>query len=199
MKSTEQDQIPAVPETLSEKVYFCVFVESGYEETVARTIQYCNYGRAFFPQRIKPVHRHGVWVDEKRALFPGYVFVEGESLMPQLTRINHVIRLLHYEDKTVQLRDSDLAFAKMLFLGDGSVRKLKTVQEGSYIRVTDDLLKNFNGRVLRVDKRKRIAEVEITLVGTVNRVWLGLDMMEPAPEAEEDTTPQPEIGNDFKE
>ena len=67
------------------------------------------------------------------------------------------------------------------------------------IRVTDDLLKNFNGRVLRVDKRKRIAEVEITLVGTVNRVWLGLDMMEPAPEAEEDTTPQPEIGNDFKE
>lgn len=188
MKSIDRDQVPAIPgaEILPEKIYLCVFVESGYEETVARAIQYCHYGRAFFPQRIKPVRRHNVWVDEKKALFPGYVFVEGDTLNPQLSRINHVIRLLRYEDRTVQLRGNDLTFAKMLFRGDGTVPKLRTVQEGSFIRVTDDLLKNFNGRVLRVDKRKRLAEVEITLVGTVNRVWLGLDVMEPSePAAEE--------------
>ena len=162
-----------------EESFCCVFCESGFEPLVVHALEYCGYGRALFPQRIKPVCRRGVWTDEKRALLPGYVFLRGEAPAYAVRAINHVIRLLRYEDGTVRLRGGDLDFARMLFQGNGEVQKLWAVRDGDYVRITDNLLKNANARVLRVEKRKHLAEVEILLAGTVNRVWLGLDILEP--------------------
>ena len=53
-----------------EEPFCCVFCESGFEPLVVHALEYCGYGRALFPQRIKPVCRRGVWTDEKRALLP---------------------------------------------------------------------------------------------------------------------------------
>ncbi|MBQ6383669.1 MAG: hypothetical protein IJJ42_08735 [Clostridia bacterium] len=162
----------------SEISYCCIFCKSGSETLVARTMEYCGFGRALFPQRVVPVCRRGIWQDERKALLPGYVFLEGSVPSWYLHKVNHAIRLLRYDDGTSRLRGYDQAFADELFNVNGMFPKLRAVREGDFVRVTDKILQNVNGRVLRVDKRKHIAEIEILLAGALNRVWLGLDMLE---------------------
>ena len=171
----------------SAEAYFCVFCDSGHEDSVVQALEYCGYGAALFPKRVRPVCRRGVWADELRALMPGYVFVRGQAVPLRPKSIVHVIRLLRYEDGTCLLRGSDRTFAETLFRGQGVIPRLETVQEGSFIRVTDPLLQDMAGKVLRVDRRKHLAEVEITITGTPHRIWLGLNIVEPAPDAKTNT------------
>ena len=142
-------------------------------------MEYCGFGRALFPQRVVPICRHGVWQDEKKALLPGYVFLAGTVPPWYLYKVNHAICLLRYDDGTSRLRGYDRSFADELFNVDGTIPKLQAVRAGDFVHVTDKILQHVNGKVLRVDKRKHIAEIEIFLAGALNRVWLGLDMLEP--------------------
>ena len=170
---------PEVPQPDEEEaVYSCVFVESGYEALAAQVIDYCGFGQTLTLQRILPYRRKdGAWFDRKRALLPGYIFIRGEAVNYRLRRINHVIRLLQYADGKCALRGRDRVFAERAFRTGGVIPKLQAHWEGDFVRVTDPLLDQLNGEVLRVDKRKRIAEIDLDLVGTQNRVWLGLDII----------------------
>ena len=160
-----------------EDVYSCVFVESGFEQLVVHTVEYCGYGEALALRKIMPHYQKDkTWRDVNRALLPGYIFIRGEAVNYRLRRINHVIRLLRYADGKSALRGADRAFAERAFQTGGTIPKLQAHWEGSFVRVTDDLLRTMNGRVIRVDKRDHCAEIEIDLVGTANRIWLGLDL-----------------------
>ena len=166
------------PRTDEETVYCCVFVESGYEALAARTVEYCGFGQTLALERILPYRRKdGTWVDRKRPLLPGYIFIRGEAVNYRLRRVNHVIRLLQYADGKCALRGSDRVFAERAFQTGGVIPKLQAHREGDFIRVDDPLLDQLNGKVLRVNKRNRIAEIDLDLVGTQNRVWLGLDII----------------------
>ena len=72
----------------------------------------------------------------------------------------------------------DRAFAEMLLRTDGVVGTLSAVQEGSYVRVNEGALRDFNGRVVKVDKRKRLAKVEMDILGDRRAVWLAFRLLE---------------------
>ena len=165
----------------AEAVYCCVFVESGYEALAAQVIEYCGFGETLALERILPYRRtDGTWVDRKRPLLPRYIFILGEAVNYRLRRVNHVIRLLQYADGKCALRGNDRLFAERAFQTGGVIPKLEARWEGDFVRVTDDLLRQMNGSVLRVDKRKHFAKIELDLVGISNHVWLGLDLADKA-------------------
>ena len=167
--------------------YICLFCESGFEETVCRTIAFCDYGLALFPKQLKPVHRKSGWRDELRPLLPGYVFMRGDLTADQLRTLNHVKYPLRYSDGSTSLVGNDLTLAEMTFRSEGVIPKLQAVQEGSFVRVTDPLLKDLECRVLRVEKRKRLAQVELSTLGSIRQLWLGLDLLEPLSESIDET------------
>ena len=71
----------------------------------------------------------------------------------------------------------DRVFAERAFQTGGVIPKLQAHREGDFIRVDDPLLDQLNGKVRSVNKRNRLAEIDLDLVGTQNRVWLGLDII----------------------
>jgi len=162
----------------SEEVFRCLFCEIGQEKTVAQEIRNCDLGDPCYPQCVKPFRRNGVWSDEVFPLFPGYVFIRGNAPDQAFKRINHVIRLLRYDTGESALYGTDLEFAKVLWREKGVIRRMEAVREGTFVRVTDPLLLDIRGTVLKVVSRRQIALVELAVSGQTRRIWLGLNILE---------------------
>lgn len=165
----------------------CLFCLTGKEESVVSRIIDRGLGVAFHPRKMKPFFKKGKWEDIPVSLLPGYVFVISESPVPlnQLWRITDVIRPLTYgpEDHDGYLSGQDRALALWLMQENGMVGNLDVLKEGSQIRIIGGLLKDLNGRVIKVDRRKRLANVELEIVGSVHSVWLGVNFLEPSDRA----------------
>ena len=160
----------------------CLFCVTGREAGVVRTLEKTEGVLAVFPQKVKPVWVKNDWVEELFPLFPGYVFVYSHSLIPYATLCadRNVLRVLTYDKEGNEscLNGPDRAFAEMLLRTDGVVGTLSAVQEGSYVRVNEGALRDFNGRVVKVDKRKRLAKVEMDILGDRRAVWLAFRLLE---------------------
>lgn len=168
----------------------CLFCLTGKEESVVSRINEKGLGSAFHPRKTKPFFKKGKWEDVPVSLLPGYVFVISETPVPLnvLWRVPDVIRPLTYgpDDHEGYLSGSDRALALWLMQENGLVGNLDMVKEGTQIRIIGGLLKNFNGRILKVDRRKRLANVELELVGSIHNIWLGVNFLEPADHAKND-------------
>ena len=162
----------------------CLFCVTGKEEHVAARICEAGLGNAFHPQKKKPFFKNGEWEDRQVSLLPGYVFVAADTPVPLsvFCQISGVIRPLTYgpDDHEGYLTGNDLGLAVWLMQEKGIVDKLDAVEEGGRIRIVDGLLKDINGKVLHVDRRKRLAHVELEIVGNIHGVWLGLNFLERA-------------------
>lgn len=161
----------------------CLFCETGKEENVAAQIREAGLGNAFHPQKKKPFFKNGEWEDRQVSLLPGYVLVAADMPMPLsvFCRIKGVIRPLTYgpDDHEGYLMGEDLWLVEWLIQENGVVDKMDAVEEGGRVRIVDGLLKDINGKVLRVDRRKRLAHIELEIVGNIHGVWLGLNFLEP--------------------
>lgn len=168
----------------------CLFCLTGKEKSVVARINDAGLGSAFHPQKIKPFFKNGKWEDIPVPLLPGYVFVISDIPVPLnlLWRITDVIRPLTYgpDDHDGYLVGSDRALALWLMQENGLVGNLDIVKEGNQIRVLGGLLKNFSGRVLKVDRRKRLANIELEIVGSIHNIWLGVNFLELANHAVSD-------------
>ena len=160
----------------------CLFCVTGREAGVVRTLEETEGVRAVFPQKVKLIWKKDAWVQELFPLFPGYVFVYSHFLIPYTTLCadRNVLRILTYdrEGKESCLNDRDRAFAEMILRTNGVVGVLDAVQEGSYVRVNEGALHDFNGHVVKVDKRKRLAKVEMDILGDRRDVWLAFHLLE---------------------
>ena len=55
---------------------------------------------------------------------------------------------------------------------------LEAVEEGNRVKIIDGILQNYNGRVVKVDRRKRLAKVELELLGDRRGVWLAFQILQ---------------------
>lgn len=160
----------------------CIMCTTGMEERVARAIMYRELGEAIIPKKIRRRCFHGVWEEDQVPLLPGYVFVFDEGSCPEsltLLRMDHVIRVLRYTDEPQGwLRGADLSFACWLRDQRGLFGTLEAVREGSFVRITDGILRDFNGTVLTVDKRKQLAKVQLDILDGQKIVWLNYSFLE---------------------
>lgn len=161
----------------------CLLCTAGREETVVRTIGMLCLGEAIFPRKVRRIRRNGEWQEDRAALLPGYVFVYtvGERERPEdYLRLDGVMRVLRYgEEKDGWLYGDDLAFADWIRERDGMLGTLTAIEEGDWVRVDEGLLKEMRGRVVRVDRRKQIACVEMSILGGGKRVWLSYELLKP--------------------
>lgn len=139
--------------------------------------------RAVFPQKIKPIFHRDGWKDEKFPLFPGYVFVYSHHPIPRreaLIRESGILRVLTYgkDDTQGYLVKNDRTFAEMLLQKEGVMGALEAVEEGNRVKIIDGILQNYNGRVVKVDRRKRLAKVELELLGDRRGVWLAFQILQ---------------------
>ena len=171
----------------------CFFCKCGKERDVVRHFRAVfPKDRAIVPTRTRYRRTREAVFEEEVPLLPGYVFFEireeGKPA-PEITegillalldfaRTDSVLRLLKYTDGDWRLRGFDDQFAEMLIKTGGNIGVSKAYfDEGKRIRITDGFLKDYEGDIVRVNKKTRTAEISVDFQGKKVSMWLGYELM----------------------
>lgn len=155
--------------------YGCLFCRTGAEETIAGCInQTISDVEAIAPTRIRRKTVAGKIVEDQVQLLPGYLFfrTESDEQITRLTRIANVLKLLEYDNLSWELIGGDREFAEFLFDND-LLRPPHVKFIDGKLHFEDGFLYGHDDAVLRVNRRKKTAEVRLE----TDRLtfWIGYD------------------------
>lgn len=176
----------------------CFFCKSGKESDVIKHFFMAfPDGEAISPTRTRIRRVHDAAIEERVPLLPGYVFfqiTENERevvetidanliALLQFARIDSVLKLLRYSDGTWRLFGSDDLFAEMLFKSGGNIELSQAYfDRGNRIRILDGFLKDYEGQITSVNRKKKTVEVTVDLQGKRVIMWLGYELVEAVPD-----------------
>ena len=161
----------------------CLFCLTGYEDELVKRIEADQLGKALFPKKVKRLKQQGSWEEIVQPLFPGYVFIYSDEPYPMSVffRYEQVIRVLKYaDDGSGYLKAGDLRFAAWIWRQNGRLEALKALRVGDRVEIVDGAFRNMNGRVLKMDKRKQAAKIELDVIGGIKQVWMSFVYLEEA-------------------
>lgn len=137
--------------------------------------------RCYIPYYERKRRYKGAWHMEKRILFPGYVFVisdEWEELFTGLKRVIGLTKLIGTGKEIVPLTEQEALFIKRLENEDGLVEMSQGIIQGGRTVITSGPLKGLEGCIRRIDRHKRIAWIEIEMMGRIVETQVGLEILE---------------------
>ena len=151
--------------------YFVIQVKTRSEKDfLTRVESIIDEGEARFIwlRRSLRIRKRGDWFETLAPIFPGYLFVEAEEITPELfIKIRPTpgfFRFLQSNENIEPLTEGD---QKLLlhFLSFGQVIEKSVVyfDEGKKIRVMSGPLKELEGKIVKVDRRKGRAKVKLDM------------------------------------
>lgn len=167
--------------------YYVIQVRTGVENKfikIADRILPRGESRLVWPRRSLEIRRGGVWINSVASLYPGYLFWQTDELndndLRQLQGIQGFIRFLKRDDIIVPIEKRE-RYILMDMISSGEILgKSKVVfDENSKIRVIQGPLKLLEGNIIKVDRRKGRAKVNLSLHGSNFIVDMGFEVMEP--------------------
>lgn len=169
--------------------FFCNTVKCGL---VAAAINQKFGYTAFSPKIIQRKWVKGTCHEEVRDYLPGYVFVYAREPITEFREIHimeGVLRFLGLREEGFQLAGDDKRFAEMLYANNGTIGIMKAYKEGDRVKLAKDMLGDFEGEIIKLDRRKGRAQIQYNFDNNSYKVWVGYEMIEddaaPAPLAEE--------------
>ena len=170
---------------------YVIQVVGGREENVARKIEKQASEETFvscFVPRYEVRKRYsGVWTTREEVLFPGYVFVDTktpELFRVELNKVAAMTKLLSGETdsgerKFIPLSDEEKTLISAFTGGEDYVLKMSEgIIEGDQIRVLKGPLRGFEAFVKKVDRHKRIAFIDLEILGRVKTIKVGLEIVQ---------------------
>lgn len=134
----------------------------------------------FVPLAERMARVRGEWTVVTSRLFPGYVFAETgrvEDFHARLRQIRDMTRILGCGETMVPVRPEEEERIRRL-CGEGHIAKYSEGYiEGDTLVITDGALKNFEGRVRKIFRHKRLVILEVPLLDQVVEVTLGLGVV----------------------
>ena len=135
-----------------------------------------------WPRRALQIRRSGRTTETVTPIFPGYLFLEVRArlsaVLDAVLRIPGLMRVLPETSRATPLDSYDLELIRHL-LGFGAVieRSRVSLASGCRIVVHDGPLKGMEGRIVKVDARKKRAKVRLDLYGDAFLVDFGIDVL----------------------
>ncbi|WP_455436905.1 antiterminator LoaP [Hungatella hathewayi] len=166
-------------------MWYVIQVRTGTEESIRTQCEKLVDGqvleRCFIPYFEEMKRYQGSWHKEKRILFPGYVFAvsqDVEALFLNLKRIIGLTKLLGMENVIIALMEEEIEF----LLEFGKEEHIVTMSQGiitnDSVIVVDGPLKGREGLIKRVDRHKRKAWLEFPMLGRMQNIEVGLELLE---------------------
>ncbi|QQO08055.1 antiterminator LoaP [Breznakiella homolactica] len=139
----------------------------------------------FFPLKEMPVRKLGVIKDKTSPILPGYIFLElddDDSIRNyywELRKTDGFFRFLKSNQDIQPLTGNSLEVILYLLKKVGPVAgKSKVVfDENSRIMVLEGPLKGFEGKIIKVDKRKGRARVKLDIYDESHSIDLAFEVM----------------------
>ena len=168
--------------------YYALQVKTREEQKIMQQARAMNPGMPMalhFPQRDLTIRKGGVARPSRLAIFPGYVFLEldsGEDVRGYrwaFRRVDGFYRFLRSNRHITPLQDRDLELL-LHFIKVGPVAGASKVyfDENSRIVVLHGPLSGLEGRIKKVDRRKKRAKVVLDLYGDSFSIDLAFETIE---------------------
>jgi transcriptional antiterminator NusG len=142
--------------------------------------------RLIWPRRNLKIRRGGKWRDSLAPIFPSYLFIQADSVDPDLywilRRTPGFIRFLISNDNIVPMEKEDQELlSHFLSFGEVVDKSLVVFDENRRIRVLAGPLKGLEGRIVKVDHRKGRAKVKLEMYENSFDVDFGFQVLEALP------------------
>lgn len=155
--------------------------ESQVRDMIVRLVDPCLVDEAFVPRYEMFRREEGVWVKRTEVLLPGYVVVvtqDPAKLKTALSRVPRFTRLLGNDGMFTRLDDREVAFINSFVQpGNRTVKMSTGVIEGDEIIVLDGPLKGRTALIRKIDRHKRLACLDIEMLGRKKTVRVGLEIV----------------------
>ena len=166
-------------------MWYIVQTAAGREESVSNKCRKAfpggSYRRIFVPKYMLLKRYQGEWHEEKRVLFPGYFIVEteeGDTIREVLEGpLSRIARPVCVGEDFVPVYPEEERFLEALLDQEDTVG----ISRGDIVNGTFDIregpLRSESFRIRRVDRHKRLADIECVLLGQCRQVRVGLEIV----------------------
>ena len=176
---------------MNQTKWYALWVTTGKE---METIQELNRKGAacqwIFPVYVRKKKYRKAWHDEVKSMFPGYVFFTESglsSLHVALANFSDFACVLTAEKKPIPLWPHEIEFIRQITNpepndAEPSITVLKVecsygIIENDQIIITQGPLRNREAMIKKIDRHKRLATVELTMLGRPMTVNLSLEIV----------------------
>lgn len=146
-----------------------------------RLVDHHAMERCFIPYQEQLKRYMGQWHKEMMPLFPGYVFADSQDvdlLFEELKRVTGLTKLLGTGSAIVPLTSEEIAILKRL----GKEEQIVTISKGliadNQVKILEGPLKELEGAICKIDRHRRKAWLELVMFGKIQRVEVGLEILE---------------------
>jgi transcriptional antiterminator NusG len=141
--------------------------------------------RLLWPRRSLRIRRAGTWRESVAPIFPSYVFLQSDAIDPDmyaiLKRTPGFVRFLPSNEAFAPLESKDQALlSHFLSFGEIVQKSSAFFDENKRIRVISGPLKNLEGLIVRVDRRKGRARVKLEIYQDSFEVDFGFEALDSA-------------------
>lgn len=123
----------------------------------------------------------GQWTLITSRLFPGYVFVETERIedfFMRLKGIDFMTKLLRTGEEMTPIHQEEEAYLQTLGGDEHIVKYSEGYLEGGKLIVLSGAMKRYKGDIKKVLRHKRLAVLQVPLMGRTVEVTVGLGVVE---------------------
>lgn len=161
-------------------MWYVIQTVSGQEE---KCMQQCRqyveetaYKEMFIPQYIAKKHFQKEWHEVTKTLFPGYLFVDTEEIEPVmegLKKFRQYTKVLRDGEMLSPITQEEQKFLEAMMDSRHTVRYSEGFLIGDTVCITEGPLRNYQGCIKTVDRHRRIAKLEIPILGRMTPVEVG--------------------------
>jgi len=151
--------------------YFVVQVKTGREENFlkrAKTALSTKSVVFLWPRKTLRIRRRGKWQEKTASIYPGYIFLETQSIDNELywalRRIHGFLHFLRDNHNIEPLSKNDEEIVKHFISYGEIIEKSKaTFDENDRIHIISGPLKGLEGLIVSVNRRKERVKIRLTL------------------------------------
>ncbi|MCM1180035.1 MAG: antiterminator LoaP [Clostridium sp.] len=165
-------------------MWYVVQVMSGHEHKIAelcRTWLLAEDEEVFVPMYERKKKIKGNWELKQAVLFPGYLFFctdDIEAVFMQLKDVKELTKVLRTGEDFTPLYEAEVAFLRQFGREEHIVEMSVGYMEGDQVVITSGPMMNWDGKVKRIDRHKKLAVLELEFFGRNTEVTVGLEIVE---------------------
>jgi transcriptional antiterminator NusG len=165
--------------------WYIIYVRGSYEEKLVEYLNECGF-TAFVPMKAKYFRDNGVAKTVNQLLFPNYIFVESDLDNVEFSeklellkkrKSGFVKQLRHDLQGTSALDSSEKAMIERLIGKNNIIENSIGFIENDKVVVTQGPLMGFESHIVYINRHKRIATIEIDIMGEIRSVQVSLEIV----------------------
>ena len=170
-------------------MWYVIQVNTGDEENVlnmcTRVVNKETYNDLFIPRYVCSRRYLGDWHNDALVMFPGYLFVDTDDIdafVLQLINVSGMTRVVGDGEIPVPVSMREQKYLSEMMDENHIIQISTGYLVGDTIEILSGPLKPFSAIVRKIDRHKRIAEIDVMMYGVAARAKVGLEIIKKSTE-----------------